>query len=86
MRVSPLHRVRCISELYQLRSALHRIATRVLKFPRSTLLMGSVAVWFPLQVSVHDGVQPQTIEAIQLAQHSNIPLVVAINKVGDADQ
>jgi len=33
-----------------------------------------------LVVSVHDGLQPQTLEAIQLAKSSDIPLVVAINK------
>ena len=39
-----------------------------------------------LVVSVVDGVQPQTVEVLKLAEEHHVPLVVAINKIDKTDK
>ncbi len=36
-------------------------------------------------VAADDGVRPQTLEAIAHAKAANVPIVIAINKVGNSD-
>jgi small GTP-binding protein len=36
-------------------------------------------------VAADDGVRPQTLEAIAHAKAANVPIVIAINKVGNLD-
>jgi translation initiation factor IF-2 len=42
---------------------------------------GQVADIVILVVSVPDGVQPQTVEAIQHAKAASVPIIVALNKI-----